>query len=225
MTFLYKDMTFAVQAQSGFYDISEYVTGFTAVHSSDIASRRLADRDYMWHVVTNTMYEGSVDGYVLPSDDTKFTDIFAGFEKVLWMFQYPNKRADAFRAFIPQDSVEDNGGVQEMDIALMPTDGYFSERLVTAAQRAGIALKQGSYLFAYIAEDIPDPQNNVELDCEITDDNSSATWLVNNIPITAGIYLLPIPNLTGDVASVTAVMDLTNGTLGTQVQWNIGELR
>lgn len=241
---LLSDTRFASQSVAGYWDLTEYLTDYDGTGAVNFASRTLMGAKHMWKQPTTTMYDANASGYVLSDGETRFSDMFNADELVLWMCRYPNGAVDVYRAYITEDSIVDDGGIQTLNLPLEASGGYFTGFTNTQLAPTGlasVAVPAGSVLFYWIDKDLvpsSDPNlSDVELNFVVdgTAQDLSGTSAYQGtgeptdaIKFTQGIYMVDL-GITADLTSVEVKFDLTLGS-ATQdtdavLTWAYGRLR
>ena len=216
---LLSDTKLAVHASGGYFEMTNYVTEYEGTGSTEFASRTLVGRKHMWKQPTTTMYDGSINGYVLSENETRFDDIFVADELALWMVQYPNGRVDVMRAYITEDSMPtDDEGVFVMDIPLESSGGYLTTKTYTALRQGGLDVDQNDYLFYWLTDEL---KNGGQVDVAV-----NGLKRLTDITTAPGLYLvdLEMPNAE---TSVDIEFQFVGGSqaTGSTIRWGYGGLQ
>ena len=219
MAYKLTNMKFAMMNGTTFVDLTQYVTGMTLKPDCEIAERQLVGRPFMWRQPVKSMLEAGLTGYVLDDDTPPSREAFRTNDMPLFMFLLPNGRVFAFRAYITEDSVVDDGGILIMDIPLQPTNGYLTTQTETVLTKSAVNVKAGSQLFYYLSAELLDGGTG-DVEFSIAGDQKD-----DSIPTAPGIYLLD-PGLTADTTG-DVEFTFAGGTqaAGTDIIWGLGALR
>lgn len=215
-----QDVKVFMQASSGFYDLSEFISDFELRPGCEITRRRQLGAKSMFGLPVISYIESGVTGYLVQDGAPPFTTVFQAGERPLFAMLLPTQRVFAFKAYISADSIVEEDMVQIMDGPLEPTGGYMTSLTTTDSQFSWTA-KEPSYLFYWLKKDI-----SPATDISITSSTPNSIDMDINTVDKQAIGLLPIaPAGALNNLQVTAVDSGGNKVADDSFQWGIGDLR